>query len=62
VGEPVRSQFGYHIILVEKRDSKPFEQAKAEIAQRLGPEQAQKGLEDLKKKTAVVFDETYFGK
>jgi peptidyl-prolyl cis-trans isomerase C len=62
VGEPVRSQFGYHIILVERRESKPFDQAKAEIEQRLGPEQAQKGLEDLKKKTAVVFDETYFGK
>src|SRR5215471_2545778 len=62
VGEPVRSQFGYHIIVVEKRESKPFEQAKAEIAQRLGPEQAQKALEDLKKKTTIVFDEAYFGK
>ena len=62
VGEPVRSQFGYHIILVEKRQSKPFEDAKAEIAQRLGPDQAQKGLDDLKKKTPVVYDESYFGK
>jgi len=62
VGEPVRSQFGYHIILVEKRESKPFEQAKAEIEQRLGPEQAQKGLEELKKKTTVVYNDTYFGK
>ena len=62
VGEPVRTQFGYHIILVEKRQSKPFEDAKAEIAQRLGPDQAQKGLDDLKKKTPVVYDESYFGK
>jgi peptidyl-prolyl cis-trans isomerase C len=62
VGEPVKTQYGYHIILVEKRESKPFEQAKAEIEQRLGPEQAQKGLEELKKKTPVVYDESYFGK
>jgi peptidyl-prolyl cis-trans isomerase C len=62
VGEPVKSQFGYHLILVEKRESKPFEQAKAEIQQRIGPDQAKKGLEDLKKKTTVVYDETYFGK
>src|SRR6516162_2296614 len=62
VGEPVKTQYGYHIILVEKRESKPFEQAKAEIEQRLGPEQAQKGLEELKKKTPVVYDEAYFGK
>jgi peptidyl-prolyl cis-trans isomerase C len=62
VGEPVKSQFGYHLILVEKRESKPFEQAKAEIQQRIGPDQAKKGLEELKKKTTVVYDETFFGK
>ena len=62
VGDPVKTQFGYHLILVEKRESKQFEQAKAEIQQRVGPEQAQKGLEALKKKTVVVYDETYFGK
>lgn len=62
VGEPVRSQFGYHIILVQKRESKPFDQAKGEIAQRLGPEQAQKGLDELKKKTTVVYNDAYFGK
>jgi peptidyl-prolyl cis-trans isomerase C len=62
VGEPVKSQFGYHLILVEKRESKPFEQAKAEILQHIGPDQAKKGLEDLKKKTPVVYDETFFGK
>jgi parvulin-like peptidyl-prolyl isomerase len=62
VGDPVKTQFGYHLILVDKRESKPFEQAKAEIQQRMGPEQAQKGLDALKKKTSVVYDETYFGK
>jgi parvulin-like peptidyl-prolyl isomerase len=62
VGDPVKTQFGYHLILVEKRQSKPFEEAKAEIQQRIGPEQAQKGLDELKKKAAIVYDEKYFGK
>jgi peptidyl-prolyl cis-trans isomerase C len=62
VGEPVKTQFGYHLILVVSRKSKPFEDAKAEIEKQLGPAQAQKGLDDLKKKTPVVFNETYFGK
>lgn len=26
IGEPVKSQYGYHVMLVEKRDSKPFDQ------------------------------------
>ncbi len=62
VGEPVKTQFGYHLILVESRKAKSFDDVKAEIAQRLGPEQARKGLEDLKKKTNIVFDDSYFGK
>jgi parvulin-like peptidyl-prolyl isomerase len=62
ITEPVKSPFGYHLILVESRNSKSFADAKAEIALKLKPEMAKKGLEDLKKKTTIVFDETYFGK
>src|SRR5579883_3303588 len=38
VGDPVKTQFGYHLILVEKRQNKSFEQAKVEIQQRIGPD------------------------
>ena len=62
VGEPVKTQFGYHLILVDSRKSKPFEEAKAEIQQRLGPEMAKSGLEALKKKTTIVLNDAYFGK
>lgn len=62
VSEPVKSPFGYHLILVESHAAKPLEAAKPEIEQKLKPELAQKGLTELKKKTPVVFDETYFGK
>ncbi|MBZ5602871.1 MAG: peptidylprolyl isomerase [Acidobacteriia bacterium] len=61
VTDPVKSPFGYHLILVESHASKPFEEAKPEIEQKIKPEMARKGLDDLKKKTTVVYDESYFG-
>jgi peptidyl-prolyl cis-trans isomerase C len=61
ITEPVKSPFGYHLILVESHGSKSFEEAKPEMEQRIKPDMAKKGLEDLKKKTAIVYDESYFG-
>lgn len=62
LSEPVKSDFGYHLILVESRKSKSLADATPEILQKLAPDQAKKGLEDLKQKTAVVYNETYFEK
>lgn len=62
VTEPVKSQFGYHLIVVEEHKTKPFEEVKAQIEKKLGPEMAQKKVADLKTKAAVVLDESYFGK
>ena len=62
ITEPVKSPFGYHLILVESHTAKPFAEAKPEIEQKVKPEIAKKGLDDLKKKTTITFDETYFGK
>jgi peptidyl-prolyl cis-trans isomerase C len=62
VTEPVKTQFGYHLILVEEHKTKPFEEVRAQIEQKLGPETAQKTVADLKKKSTVVLDESYFGK
>ena len=64
LSEPVKTQFGYHLILVESHAAKSFEDVRGEIDQKIGPEMmqkvAQQGLEDLKKKTTVVYDDTYF--
>jgi len=60
VSEPVKSAYGYHLILVEDHSTKSFDDVKAEIEQKIKPEMAQKGLEDLKKKTNIVFDDAYF--
>ncbi|MGP8243395.1 MAG: peptidylprolyl isomerase [Bryobacteraceae bacterium] len=61
ISDPVKSQFGYHIIKVEAHKVKTFEEAKPEIEQRLAPQQAQKTLEEMVKKATVEMDKDYFG-
>ena len=61
VSDPVKSQFGYHIIRVDKKEIKPFEQVRKEIDARLRPELAQKEMNDLKAATKVQLDEKFFG-
>ncbi len=62
VSEPVKSAFGYHLILIESRGAKKFEDVKDDILAAMKPELGQKAVEALKAKTAVVYDEGYFGK
>lgn len=62
VSEPVKTQFGYHLIRVDAHSTKPFDDVKADIAAKMKPEMAQKGLAALKEKSPVVYDDTYFGK
>jgi len=61
LSEPVKSQFGYHLIKVESRQSKPFEEVKAELEKRIQPEIAQKALSDLEKQANVKLDPDFFG-
>lgn len=62
VGEPVKTQFGYHLILVDSRDSKSFDSMKTQLSQQLKPEIGQKSIEALVEKAAIKYDEGYFGK
>jgi peptidyl-prolyl cis-trans isomerase C len=62
VTEPVRTQFGYHLILVEAHVNKTFDQVKPEIEAKMKPEMGQKALADLKAKKNIVYDDGYFGK
>jgi parvulin-like peptidyl-prolyl isomerase len=61
LSEPVKSPFGYHLIKVEAKESKSFEEVRPELERRMRPEQAQKALEELQKKTPVVLDPDFFG-
>ena len=62
LSEPVKTAFGYHLILVDAHETKQFDAVKGEIEQKMKPDLARKNLEEMKKKTNVVLDEGYFGK
>jgi parvulin-like peptidyl-prolyl isomerase len=62
VSEPVKSQFGYHIIKITSRNSRSFDDAKAQIEKELKPKLAKETLEQLKAHTPVALNDAYFGK
>jgi peptidyl-prolyl cis-trans isomerase C len=61
VSEPIKTQFGYHIIKVEKHETQKFEDVKASIDQKLKPELAQKAAENIRNRTPVTINDAYFG-
>ncbi len=61
VSEPVKTQFGYHLILVQKRDAKTFDEVRPEIEKKLRPEKAKQAIEALRKQASVTIDESFFG-
>jgi peptidyl-prolyl cis-trans isomerase C len=60
LSDPVKSQFGFHVIRVDTHDFKSFEEMRPELEKKLRPELAQKALEDLQKKANVVLDPEYY--
>jgi peptidyl-prolyl cis-trans isomerase C len=65
VTEPVKSQFGYHLILVEARSMKPFEQARGQIEQKIkqdAQQQSRRAVDGLKAKKNITYNEAYFGR
>jgi peptidyl-prolyl cis-trans isomerase C len=62
VTEPIKTAYGYHLILVEERKSKSFEDARADIEQKIRPDMGQKAIDALKAKATVVYNDAYFGK
>jgi peptidyl-prolyl cis-trans isomerase C len=62
VSEPIKTQFGYHIIQVESRGAKSFDEVKPQIEGKLKPELAKKAVDDVKAKTKVTINDDYFGK
>jgi len=58
--QPVKSQFGYHLIKVESHSTKSFDEVKATIVKRMPDEMAKKSLADLKAKRPAVYNDQYF--
>ena len=61
-GEPVKSEYGYHIIQVQERKTQPYEEVKASLLAKQGPEMVETLIESLKKSQKVEMDEAFFGK
>jgi peptidyl-prolyl cis-trans isomerase C len=62
ISEPVKSQFGYHIIRVEERINKSFEEARPDIEKQMKPQMAREAMDGIKKQIPVTLDDSYFGK
>ena len=61
VSDPVKTQFGYHLIKIDSKDSKTLDQVRTEIVEKLGPDIAKKQADDLRNNTKVTFDDSFFG-
>ena len=60
LSEPIKTQFGYHLIKVQTHDSKSFEDARAEIEAKVRPDALKAAVEELGKKSQAVFDPEFF--
>jgi parvulin-like peptidyl-prolyl isomerase len=58
ISQPVKTQFGYHIIKIES--VKTYEELRPEVEKKMRPEMAQKALTDMQKKSGVTLDPEYF--
>lgn len=61
VSEPVKTQFGYHLIKITERNSRSFEESKAQIERDLKPEMTREAVNQIKAHTAVTLNDAYFG-
>ena len=62
VSQPIKTQFGWHLIQVQARPAKDFAAVKPEIDKQLQSEAAQKAMLGFKNSDKPLLDETYFGK
>jgi len=60
LSEPVKSNLGYHLILVEAHDIKSLDDVKAQLEAPLRQPLAQKAVEEMQKKVNVVLDPEFF--
>jgi peptidyl-prolyl cis-trans isomerase C len=60
LSEPIKTQFGYHLIKVQTHDSKSFEDARTEIEAKVKPDTLKSAVDELGKKSPAVFDPEFF--
>ena len=62
LSDPVKTQFGYHLIRVDQKVDKKFDDVKGDIEKQMKPQIARQVVEEIRKQTPVTFDDAYFGK
>lgn len=62
VTEPIRTDFGYHLIKITSRANKTFEEAKPDIEKQMKPKMTREALEKIKAEAPVSLNDEYFGK
>lgn len=60
VGPLVKTQFGYHIILVESRGTTPFEEVREELQAKAGEQAMRQKIEELVSSANVTYVEEHF--
>ena len=61
VSDPIKTQYGYHLITIRERGFIPFEDVKDEIAEKLAPQIGREKVDEAKAATNIVFNDEYFG-
>ncbi len=61
VSEPVKTQFGYHVIQVQEIVPGTFDEAKERVSRELGPKKMEALVADLKKTAKTDLNVDYFG-
>ena len=56
----IRTQYGFHILKVDKRDLTPFESVKASLDKNLRQQKLQEAIEAMKSAAKPTFNEAYF--
>jgi peptidyl-prolyl cis-trans isomerase C len=60
LSEPIKTQFGYHLIKVQTHDWKNFEDVRTEIETKVKPDALKSAVDGLGKKSPAVFDPEFF--
>ena len=61
ISEPVKSPFGYHVIVVQAHNIKGLADVKPEIEKTLRPEMAKKEVQAMREKSTILIDDSFFG-
>jgi len=61
ISEPVKTPFGYHVIVVTEHKTKSIAEVRAEVEKAVKPEMAKKTIDDMRAKATVTIDDAFFG-